>query len=244
VHVLVQGPVSTITVSPDAAEVPVGASQTFSATARDALGHELKPQPRIAWSVSGGGKINGAGIFVAKEAGGPFNLTAKASGITSSAQLTVVPPREIVGNTNDGFQIDTLWNNGSWINAIRVQPNISGNISTLHAKLKAIQGHYKAAIYSDASGQPKALLGSTAEISPTNDRWQSLLLASSLPVTKNVFYWLAIWSDDPGAGIFYSDNQGHLAWGRYDYGSWPDSLAFTESANLNYCLYADSPSGS
>ena len=27
VHVLVQGPVSTITVSPDAAEVPVGASQ-------------------------------------------------------------------------------------------------------------------------------------------------------------------------------------------------------------------------
>lgn len=49
---------------------------------------------------------------------------------------------------------------------------------------------------------------------------------------------MAIWSDDSDAQVYYSDYGGTLRWGRYDYGPWPDPIAMTGSASLNYCIFA------
>src|SRR5439155_12393701 len=54
----------------------------------------------------------------------------------------------------------------------------------------------------------------------------------------------AIWSDSPQAKMYYTDTAGSLRWGSYGYGAWPDPIATSGGANVNYCIYAaGAPSG-
>ena len=111
-------------------------------------------------------------------------------------------------------------------------------VSSMRAKVAAIPGKYKCAIYSDVSSQPNRLLGSTAEVGNPASGWQSFLLTSSVALTKGSYYWLAIWSGDANARVYYSGNNGTLRWGRYNYGTWPDPISTTGGGSMNYCLYA------
>jgi len=143
-----------------------------------------------------------------------------------------------IGNTNDGTQTDNLWSNGAWINASRFQAAGDLTVTTMVAKVTAISGRYKCAVYSDNGGMPNQLLRSTVEIVGPGNGWQSFALSSALALTNGQFYWLAIWSDDANAQIHYSGNNGALRWGRYNYGNWPNPVATTDGNNLNYSIYA------
>jgi regulation of enolase protein 1 (concanavalin A-like superfamily) len=82
--------VASIMVSPSSATVGQGGTQTFTATAKDASGTVLNPQPTFNWSVSGGGTISASGTFTAgTTSGGPFSVQASSSGKAGSASLTV-----------------------------------------------------------------------------------------------------------------------------------------------------------
>jgi len=87
---------TTITVSPASASVPVGGTQQFTATGYDQNGAPMSPQPAFSWQVSGGGTINsGSGLFTAAvTAGGPFTVTATSGGVhgTASVSVTSLPP--------------------------------------------------------------------------------------------------------------------------------------------------------
>ena len=87
-------------------------------------------------------------------------------------------------------------------------------VSTMQAKVAAITGKYKCAIYTDGGSQPSRLLGSTAEVSNPANGWQSFPLTSSVALTNGQYYWLAIWSDNANAQVYYSGNGGTLRWGR------------------------------
>jgi hypothetical protein len=55
------------------------------------------------------------------------------------------------------------------------------------------------------------------------------------------YYWLAIWSDDVNARVYYtSQSGGTLKWAPYAYGEWPDPIALEANGSTYlYCIYAE-----
>src|SRR5208282_5079882 len=96
----------------------------------------------------------------------------------------------------------------------------------------------KCAIYADNGGSPSALLGGTAEVRNPGNGWNSFPFATSLALTNGQYYWLAIWSDNASAEVYYSDTSGTQQWGQYNYGAWPDPITTSGGGNLDYCIFA------
>ena len=240
VNVTVVGPLAQIVVTPTNATVALDGKQQFSATGADLLGNTLSPQLAFVWSVSSGGTIDGTGLFTAgSAAGGPFNVSAASEGITGMASVSVVVASGAkIGNTEEGTSTDPMWSNGAWINAGRFQAASNVVVSTMRAKVGAISGGYKCAIYADNGGSPSALLGGTAEVRNPGNGWNSFPFATSLALTNGQYYWLAIWSDNASAEVYYSDTSGTQQWGQYNYGAWPDPITTSGGGNLNYCIFA------
>jgi hypothetical protein len=205
------------------------------------------------WSLASGAvpaglALNSTGIITGTPTtAGTSSFTVRAADASVPAQtatgllsLTINPAAAggLIGNTNEGTLKDTMWDGGAWINAGRFQAASNLVVSTMRAKVAAVPGKYKCAIYSDVSSQPSRLLGSTAEVSNPASGWQSFPLTSSVTLTKGSYYWLAIWSSDANAQVYYSGNNGTLRWGLYNYGTWPDPISTTGGASLNYCIYA------
>jgi O-glycosyl hydrolase len=245
VNVTVVGPLAQIEVTPASATVAPGGKQQFSATGADLLGHTLVPQPAFGWSVSGGGTIDGTGLFTAgSAAGGPFNVAAGSGGFTGTAGVSVAAVSGgTIGNTKEGASSDTMWSNGAWINACRFQAASNMVVSTMGAKVGAISGGYKCAIYADRSGNANALLGGTTEVRSPASGWNVFPLTSPVTLTNGQYYWLAIWSDDASAKVYYSDTSGTLRWGQYNYGAWPNPISTTGGNTLDYCIYAVGAAG-
>jgi mono/diheme cytochrome c family protein len=150
--------------------------------------------------------------------------------------INSLPLDVIVGNTNDGTVTDPM--GASWINAARFQAGANLTLTALFAKVTAIAGNYKCAVYSDNGAVPDRLLRDTLEVSsPATDGWQTFPLTSSLALTNGLYYWLAIWSDDPDAEVFYSGG-GSLRFAQYPYGAWPDLISTMGAGGIGYCLYA------
>ena len=96
------------------------------------------------------------------------------------------PAAVMIGNATDGAFLDFIWSGGAWINAARFQASSSLTVATIRAKVAAIGGHYKCAIYSDSGGSPNTFLRGTAEISNPTAGWQSFPLTSSLTPDKRL----------------------------------------------------------
>ena len=107
-NVTVNQTLSSITVSPSTVTVQVKGTHGFTAKALDQFNQPMAAQPAsFSWSVSGGGVISSTGAFTAgSTAGGPFNITATANGVTSlPAQVTVTaaaPPTVHLTTPSDG----------------------------------------------------------------------------------------------------------------------------------------------
>jgi beta-glucanase (GH16 family) len=234
------GSVAQIGVTPANASVVPGGQQQFSATGADLLGAPLVPQPSFTWSVSGGGTIDGTGLFTAGSvAGGPFNVAAASGGIMGMASVSVVAASGgTIGNTKEGTSTDTMWDNGAWINASRFLASSNMAVSAMYAKVTTIAGGYKCAIYADNAGEPSGFVCGAAEVRNATNGWNVFPLTNSVVLTNGQYYWLAIWSDDTNAAVYYSDGSGMLRWGQYDYGSWPDPLSTSGGGNFDCCIYA------
>ena len=146
----------------------------------------------------------------------------------------------VIGNTSDGTSTDGLWFNGAWINACRFQAASNMTVVTMHAKVAAITGKYKCAIYSDSSSLPNRLLRGTAEVSNPSTGWQTFTLTAPQPLTNGNYYWLAIWSDSTSAQAYYTAGaSGTLRWVQANYvAAWPDPITTTDGGTNRYCIYA------
>ena len=245
---------ATLTIQPPplaitTASLPSGAVSTTYTTTLAASGG-IAP---YTWSLAGGTLSPGlalsatGGITGTPTTTGTSSFTVRAADAGIPAQtatgllsLTInsAGTSGLIGNTTEGTLTDTLWYGGAWINAGRFQAGSNMVVATMCAKVGAVPGKYKCAIYSDVSSRPSRLLGSTTEVSNPASGWQSLPLASSVALTKGSYYWLAIWSDDANARIYYSSNNGTLRWGLYNYGMWPDPISTSGGGSFNYCIYA------
>jgi uncharacterized protein YjdB len=83
-------PVATVTVSPASASVVVGATQQFTATARDANNNVLTGRS-ITWRSSNTAiaTVSSGGLVAGVAAGGPVSITATSEGQTGTASVTV-----------------------------------------------------------------------------------------------------------------------------------------------------------
>ncbi|MDP1890046.1 MAG: hypothetical protein Q8K55_04070, partial [Gemmatimonadaceae bacterium] len=84
------GALATITVTPNPATLPVGATRIFTAVGRDARGNVVAISP--PWSVvAGGGVISYVGAFVAGSVPGTYEntVTASSGGVTGTATVIV-----------------------------------------------------------------------------------------------------------------------------------------------------------
>jgi len=92
VNVRVVQTASDLAVSPASVTLPVGGSQAFSAALLNQFGSVMEGQSlTVDWSASGGGPISSQGVFTPTTAGGPYVITAAASGFTGIASATVTP---------------------------------------------------------------------------------------------------------------------------------------------------------
>jgi hypothetical protein len=81
------GALAALGVDPPAATITVDEKARFGADGQDAKGNPVAVAPQ--WS-SNGGSIDGTGLF-APDAPGKFTVTASASGVSGSAEVTVTP---------------------------------------------------------------------------------------------------------------------------------------------------------
>jgi hypothetical protein len=88
---------TTVVVAPATATISPSGTQAFAATVLDQFGQAMSGQS-VSWQVSGGGSINGAGLFTASAAeGGPFTVTATSGAISGTAQVTVFNQLPTIG---------------------------------------------------------------------------------------------------------------------------------------------------
>lgn len=146
---------------------------------------------------------------------------------------------QYLGHTNNGSLTETLWYDGSWINAARHQAVINLTVTNILAQVKATTGKYKTAIYAGDANAPITLLrGSYEVVNPVSDGWYSFPLTNSVVLTNGQYYWFTVWSDSTTAEIFYNTGTGTLAWAQYVYGSWPSPYtAAGVSSGQDYCIY-------
>jgi uncharacterized repeat protein (TIGR03806 family) len=146
-----------------------------------------------------------------------------------------------IGSQSEGSTTDNITDgSGSYINAGRFAASSSGTLTEIHAKVVAITGSYKCAIYADANGSASTLLRTTSTRTNVTEGWQTFALTSPLPITAGSYYWLAIWSDDTAARVFCNSG-GTLRWAKYDFGTWPTPVNLGSSSDLTYSIYASGP---
>lgn len=96
---------TSMVVSPASATVQPGSNRAFAATVLNQLGTPMLAQPQVTWSVTGGGSVDGAGVFTAgAEAGGPHTLTASASGFTANATVAIANTAPTVSIQSPGIR--------------------------------------------------------------------------------------------------------------------------------------------
>jgi hypothetical protein len=92
----IPGPLDHVDITPNPASVVAGASQQFTATAKDAADNPISdPDLSFSWSVvNGGGTINSSGVFTASLTIAAFadTVAATTNGKTGYATVTVTEP--------------------------------------------------------------------------------------------------------------------------------------------------------
>ncbi|OAI45958.1 hypothetical protein AYO44_12210 [Planctomycetaceae bacterium SCGC AG-212-F19] len=109
VNVTVNQALATIVVSPGSASVADGATQVFTATAKDQFGNALTTQPTFTWSIDSGGvgTVNSSsGLYTAPTSGsGTATVRATSGPVSGTAAVSVSaqanPPAHVQTNSAD-----------------------------------------------------------------------------------------------------------------------------------------------
>jgi uncharacterized protein (TIGR03382 family) len=90
VDVTVAQSLAALSVTPSSIGVAPRGTQQFTAAALDQFGDAHLAAPAVQWTVTGGGVIDEAGLFTAREArGGPFTVTAVTPALRGQATVSI-----------------------------------------------------------------------------------------------------------------------------------------------------------
>ncbi|MEO8615214.1 MAG: DUF4082 domain-containing protein [Luteolibacter sp.] len=163
---------------------------------------------------------------------------AYKTGRTTSAELAgnyVIRPS--YGSMSQGTAAENF--GAGKIRFSRFQATTNITATRILAKVGAISGSYRVAIYGEtkaAPGLPGTFLkaSATALTNPTAG-WQSFALTSGQALASGSNYWLAIWSDNPSASIYYDTTGGTLLeMGSTFSTTWPTSITTNAPPNSAY----------
>src|ERR1700694_2529738 len=82
-------PITSVTITPTSATVPVGGTQQFTAVTKDGRGTTIATTP--TWSLVGVGSISNTGLYTAGTTAGTATVSVTCSGVTATATVTVTP---------------------------------------------------------------------------------------------------------------------------------------------------------
>lgn len=82
---------TSIVVSPSTATLTTGATQTFTAVAKDQNGTALATQPAFTWTTTGVGAVTSAGVYSAGTTAGTATVKAASGTVSGTAAVTVNP---------------------------------------------------------------------------------------------------------------------------------------------------------
>jgi hypothetical protein len=156
---------TTIVVTPANPEVAANASQQFSAVLNDQFGQPITPQPSFAWSISGGGSINSAGLFTAVTGGGGFSVSATAASLTGSAIFTVI------AGAGNGVTLGAFYTinggslNSTGVNAVGTNMTASGS-----SAYDGALAQFAAPVTLDATGDRLTLTFVTESLTTNNNQ--------------------------------------------------------------------------
>ncbi len=161
---------------------------------------------------------------------------------TATYTLTTTPPvgdEVTLGNTGLGTTTDFITDgSGAYINANRVTASVTFTAAGLRARVGAIAGTYRAAIYADNAGAPGSLLRAGTPQTGVTSGLVEFPFDTPVQLTAGSSYWLAIWSDDTAASVS-ADNGGTLRFAAYPFSEdWPATLNLAGSLSLTYVLHA------
>jgi hypothetical protein len=171
-------------------------------------------------------------------AAAPFQFTVSGAGLGGGAG--------VLGSDSEGTAARNI--DDGQIHGSRFQAPVDMRITDLRAKVLALEGTFKCAVYSDTNGWADRLLRSSVDVTFATNGWNNFALTQPLEVKGGDFYWLTIWSDTAGARV-QLDPVGTSYWGAYNFfelaGEWPDPINLIESSQFldppqrTYCIYAE-----
>ncbi len=172
----------------------------------------------------------------ADSAANPYDFAIQGAGLGGGAG--------VIGNDGVGAFARNI--DATQVHGNRFVAPVDMRITELRAKVLALEGIFKCAVYSDNNGTADRLLQSSAEVVNATNGWNAFPLVSPLNLTGGDYYWLVIWADTAGARV-QADIFGTYSSGSYSYldlaGQWPDPIALTQApgdaAVRTYCIYAE-----
>lgn len=123
---------TTVDVQPAVSALQVGQTLQLSATITDQFDSPLSPQPTFAWTMATGGTVDSTGLVTAGSVvGGPFSVTATASTVSGSAQVTIgaapdtQPPTVAVTSPSSGARLTGL---------VTLEASATDNVGVTHVE--------------------------------------------------------------------------------------------------------------
>jgi hypothetical protein len=188
--------------------------------------------------VSGGGTINGSGLFTAgSAAGGPYAVTASSGGVNGTASVTVTAASTItIGESN----ILSIYQNGI-ANLLAAQQATLGQsaiILSMSFYAATAGGNLRLGIY-DATGPnggPGQLKAQTAAFAPTNG-WNTRNVISQVSLPAGI-YWLAFLASSNSLGLSVGESGSAKSYS-YLYQALPATFSTSPWSDPVHCsLYA------
>ncbi|MCC7374453.1 MAG: DUF4082 domain-containing protein [Verrucomicrobiales bacterium] len=175
-------------------------------------------------------------IAHADSATNPYDFVIQGTGLGGGAG--------VIGNDGVGAFARNI--DSTQIHGNRFVAPVDMRITELRAKVLALEGTFKGAVYSDNHGAADRLLQGSTELVNATNGWNALPLNAPLDLVGGEAYWLVLWADTVGARV-QADIVGTYASGVYVYadleGQWPDPIALSpapgDAAVRTYCLYAE-----
>jgi len=169
----------------------------------------------------------------------------KAGRGNSAIQSAEVTVRASTGNLADGSTL-TGFGAGN-IRFVRFHPAAKFSAAYVFARIAGVTGGYRAAIYGETAGAPSTRLAVSSLVTNPVTGWTAFPLTARTTLSSkdsnnvDLYYWLAIWSDNASAGIYATGTGGTVREQVIPFSStWPNPAGTNSvvAGTENYAIYA------
>ncbi|HEY9228752.1 MAG TPA: hypothetical protein VIP11_19020, partial [Gemmatimonadaceae bacterium] len=237
VDVTVNATFASIGVTPASATIAGGATQQFTASGRDQFGGALVNQPAFTWSTSGGGTVDGLGVYSAgMTSGGPYSVTARSGTISGTASVTISssPPTTVSFGETAVLPVDDS-ENGNLLLAQPTSLTRTLTIRSLSFYVATPAGKLRLGIY-DATGPaggPGAKRAETNEIVIQSAGWATGNVISPVTLAPGT-YWLAYLPSDNGLHFRKQPNSSNAKLVAFPYGPLPATFSTRPNTSTSH----------